>query len=447
MPEIQRPPAITPLLRPWRNLGRNSVPRLLIFLTCSLLLFVLSPHATGLVRAARAMSAATGHISGQLLNGSNHSSPVGNQSVTLQMLQGNSSRDLITLTTDGQGRYAFSALESDASVQYAVYTLYQQAQYFTDLIDLSKNANQQINLTVYDATNSTTNLAVVQLTVLLTKTNAQSSLLTISEDFFFENLGLKTYVGSLDASKGKPNALLFALPASARFLSLGESFNGYKNAQVDTGFASTAAVPPGQSEFSFSFQVPYSGTTYQFDYQAVYPTVALTVLTPLDILATPHGLTARGSSNTPSGIYQKFSTQTLGAGQSVALQLASLPLQAPTTSQQTAVNPGQIWLVVLLILLIALAGVGAFLYNARRRRAKQITGQKKGPPATSKKAGLGQEALLREMLELDQAYEHGKLKKAAYQEQRSRLKARLRNLVSEQQETASKATPSGGGKK
>jgi hypothetical protein len=376
---------------------------------------------------------------------------VANQSVTLHMAQGNNSRDLITLTTDAQGRYSFSALESDSSVQYAVYTLYQGAQYLTNLIDLSKNADQQVNLTIYDATTSTTNLAVVQASILLDKPNAQGGLLTVSEDFYFENLGLTTYVGSLDASHGKPNALLFSLPSNARFLTLDDSFNGYNSIQVNTGFASNAAVPPGTSRFSFSFQVPYSSTNYQFSYQAVYPTVVLSVLTPLNILTTPQGLTSQGPSNTQSGTYQLFKTQTLGAGKSVSLQLAGLPTptKAVPSQEQTAINPGLIWLVVLLILLMALAGIGGYLYNTRRRRASS-TKKKKAQigknvaPAARKKTSVSKEDLLQDMLKLDKAYEAGTLKKAAYQEQRARLKARLRNLMSEEPETA---RSSGGGKK
>ncbi|HEX4713731.1 MAG TPA: hypothetical protein VH164_02265, partial [Ktedonobacteraceae bacterium] len=151
-----------------------------------LLLCLIFPHMSGVVHAASMGSA--GRVSGQLLNGSHNNAPVANQSVTLQMAQGNNSRDLVTITTDAQGHYTFGALESDSSVQYAVYTLYQGAQYFTNLIDLSKNANQQVNLTVYDATTSTANLAVVQASILLDKPNQQSGTLNVSEDFFFENL-------------------------------------------------------------------------------------------------------------------------------------------------------------------------------------------------------------------------------------------------------------------
>lgn len=413
------------------NQGPRCIPRVLVFLLCSLMLFAFAPRVAG------AVSASTGHISGQLLNGSQHDKPIANQSVTLQMTQGNNARDLLTLNTDAQGRYSFSTLDTSVSIQYAIYAPYQGAHYVTDLIDLSKDADQQVNLRVYDATTSTSNLAVVQATILIDKPNAQSGMLTITEDFVFENLGLTSYVGSLDSSQGKPNALLFSLPAQARFLSLTTGFDGYESVQVDAGFASTAAVLPGTSEFSFSFQIPYSGTNTSFTYQTVYPTLSLSAFTPLSILTTSQGLTGQGPASTKSGTYQLFTAKTLGADKSVSLQLDGLPAPSKAAPAQAPVNSGLIWLVVLLIMLIALTSAGGYLYSTRRRRAtrtkKSSTSVRKNASTTSsKKAPASKEALLQELLELDKAYEAHKMKKAAYQEQRSRLKARLRNLMSEQ---------------
>lgn len=434
----------------------NCAPRLLVFLVCTLGMFFIFPQIGSPAHAARA---ATGHIYGQLLDGSRNKAPVANQSVTLQMAQGNSSRDLITITTDAQGRYSFSALQTDAGTQYAVYTLYQGAQYVTDLIDLSKKPDQQANLTVYDATTSTSNIAVVQASILIDKPNTQAGTLTISEDFVFENLGTTTYVGSLTpTSQGRPNALLFSLPAGAKLLTPASGFDGYNYIQVNggpaSGFATNAAVPPGTSEFSFSFQVPYSGTGYHFSYQTVYPTVSLSLLTPTNILTTPQqGLTSKGPTNTKSGTYTLFQAQTLGAHKSIEAQLDGLPAPAKVTPQQPLTSSGMLWLVALLIMLMALAGIGGYLYNIRRHRAasqrkRQAALARKSEPQATRKGAATKESLLREMLELDKTYEAGKLKKTVYQEQRARLKARLRDLMDEQPgkrtETASKTARSSG---
>ena len=116
---------------------------------------------------------------------------------------------------------------------------------------------------------------------MIDKTDAQSRLITISENYIFENLGLTTYVGSLKAKNSKPDALRFSLPKNARNVLLKSGFDGYQVIQVDSGFATDASVPPGMSQFAFSFQVPYTASSYDFSYTVVYPTVNLTLLVPL----------------------------------------------------------------------------------------------------------------------------------------------------------------------
>ena len=394
-----------------------------------------------------AHSAGTGHIYGQLLDGTKKKAPVAGQSVTLQMAQGNNASDLTKVTTDAEGRYSFSGLNSDKSINYAIFTLYQGAQYVTDLIDLSSKPVQQVNLTVYDATASISNIAVVQASALIEKPDTQNGVITISESFFFENLGATTYVGSLQATGGKPNALRFSLPPGARKLALSDGFNGYSVIQVNPGFAADAAIPPGTSQFAFSFQVPYTASSYDFSYTAVYPTVYFSLLVPLDIHATSSGLNSEGPKDTGKGTYQLLDTKQLTAGNQVHARLDGLP--APKAAPISA-PPGQsyLWIVVGLLIMLAIIVVTSFLYHVTRRqspsRQKRPSSRKAashGQKASNQPVAHGtrtkeeashdrQQALLQELLDLDTAYESGKIKKAAYQERRARIKAQLRSLMS-----------------
>ena len=423
---------------------------LTILLTTLLFLFPLTASAHTL-----AYSAGTGRIYGQLLDGTKKKAPVVGQSVTLQMAQGNNASDLTKVTTDAQGRYSFTNLNTDKSINYAVYTLYQGAQYFTDLVDLSGKPVQQINLTVYDATTSISNIAVVQASALIEKPSTQNGTITISESFFFENLGATTYVGSLQATGGKPNALRFSLPPGARKLSLSDGFNGYRAIQVDPGFASDAAIPPGTSQFAFSFQVPYTASSYDFSYTAVYPTVYFSLLVPLDVHATSSGLNSEGPKDTGKGTYQLLDTKQLTAGNQVHARLDGLP--APKTAPASAPS-GQnyLWIVVGLLIMMAIIVVTSFLYHVTRRPSpsrqkrapsakaashRQKTSNRPATHTTRKQEEAShdrRQALLQELLDLDTAYEAGKIKKAEYQERRARTKAELRTLMSAETQKAGK---------
>jgi hypothetical protein len=371
----------------------------------------------------------TGRIYGQLLDGTKRNAPVVGQSVTLQMAQGDNARDLTRVATDAHGMFTFSGLNTDKTINYALYTLYQGAQYYTDLIDLSTKPVQQINLTVYDATTNIANIAIVQANVLIDKADAQNGLITISENFFFENLGLTTYVGTLQANGSKPNALRFSLPNNARNLSLRAGFDGYQVIQVDPGFASDATLPPGTSQFAFSFQVPYTTPNYDFSYTAVYPTVDLSLLVPLNFHAISAGMDSQGLINANQHTYQQFKAQKLLAGDQIHIQLEGLPVpqSAPSPSP---LNQNTLWIIVALLLMLAIVGVTWFIYRFSRRQTPSTQKQTvQSPSAAHQSSKDQQEALLQELLDLDTAYEAGKIMQAEYQERRAITKARLRSLI------------------
>jgi hypothetical protein len=427
----------------------------------------------------------TGRIYGKLLNGTKRNAPVAGQSVTLQMAQGDNARDLTNVTTDTHGMFSFSGLNTDKTINYALYTLYQGAQYYTDLIDLSTKPVQQINLTIYDATTSVANIAIVQANVLIDKADAQKSLITISENFFFENLSTTTYVGSLQANGSKPNALRFSLPNNARNLSLRSGFNGYQVIQVDPGFATDAALPPGTSQFAFSFQVPYTTSSYDFSYTIVYPTVNLSLLVPLNIHASSAAMDSQGPVNANQRTFQQFNAKKLLADSQIHVRLDGLPVSQPAANPQP-LNQNTLWIILALLLMLAIVSVTWFIYRFSRRQS--ITRQKQ-TPQTSRRGGSGvdvgkgplgrpasnmdarqrplgrpassssndahpsqkdqQEALLQELLNLDKAYEAGTIKKVEYEERRSRTKTELRSLMNKdfvEKSTTTKKTARSSGK-
>ena len=395
-------------------------------LTLVLSLFSVSASAHAITNTG------TGHIYGQLLDGTKRNAPVAGQSVTLQMAQGDNARDLTNVTTDVHGMFSFSGLNTDKTINYALYTLYQGAQYYTDLIDLSTKSGQQINLTIYDATTSIANIAIVQANVLIDKADAQNSLITISENFFFENLGTTTYVGSLQANGSKPNALRFSLPGNARNLSLRSGFDGYQVIQVDPGFATDAAVPPGMSQFAFSFQVPYATSSYDFSYTIVYPTVNLSLLVPLNIHASSAAMDSQGPVNANQRTFQQFNAKKLLADSQIHVQLDGLPVSQHAVNPQP-LNQSTLWIILALLLMLAIVSVTWFIYRLSRHQA--TARQKQTLQTSSNDAHPSQrdqrEALLQELLNLDKAYEAGRIKKAEYEERRTRTKAELRSLMSQ----------------
>lgn len=410
-------------------------------LSCTLALFVfssMSAHAAG-----RSTGADIGRIYGYLLDGTNNNAPVANQSLTLQMTEGGKASDLRSTPTDTHGAFSFSGLSTSKTINYAIYTRYQGAPYVTNLIDLSSRSVQQLDLVVYDATTSTAKIDAVQTIVVLDAPPNSGGFITVSEYFFFKNADTHTYVGSLKTGSGKPNALLFSLPPGARDVSLIKGFDQAQTVEADVGFATNAAVPPGVSQFVFSFQVSYTSTQYDYTYTPEYPTEQLSVLVPSNLHATS-ALTSIGIITANSHPYHLFQSKDLPVGARVPTQITGLPA-ATSTHNSSTLNPTFLLLIVGLLIMLAILFVTWFLSRSTHRSKLARTvlhnnGQrsKQAVAATVKidtldsidTAQSQQQTLLEKLLELDKAFEAGKIKKSVYSERRAKIKARLRALMS-----------------
>ena len=397
--------------------------------------------------ASAHISANSGRITGQLLDGTKNNAPLAGQKVTLQEAQGANSRDVSTMTTDAHGNYSFSNLATDKTINYAVYMNYQGAQYVSDLVALGTTPTQKVNLTVYEATKSTAKIAVLLDTILMHQPDPQTGLMSVSEIISFRNLDSRTYVGSFDTSKGKPNTLRFSLPGNAKNVTLGTGFDGYQTVQVDLGFATNAALPPGITQFSFSYEIPYSAAAYNFRYVVVYPTLQLSLLVPPTLQVDPGFMASAGITNSGDHPYRLFQSSDLLSNDEVHVTLEGLPT-ATTNSPTQLLNTNTIWLVVGGIVLLAIIVIVGFLasFNRRKKKAATRKGSKgkstSAGPTTAKNAKKEvvsatpkdkQEVLLQELLTLDKSFESGKLSKAIYTDRRAKTKARLRSLLSEQE--------------
>ncbi|GLV57568.1 hypothetical protein KDH_44040 [Dictyobacter sp. S3.2.2.5] len=407
-------------------------------LLISILAFIVLNWQVTPVHAA----AENGQISGQVLDGTNNNAPVSGQDVTLQQAQGSNSRDAGTVKTDARGRFTFSKLATDQTITYVVYTRYQGAQYVSNGMTLNQKAVQSANVQVYEATTSTDNVAVVRSTVLMRQDDPSKGVINVSQAFSFQNLNKKTYVGSLNASKGKPNALLFSLPAGVRNITLGSGFSGYQVIQVNQGFATDAALLPGTNEFSYSYEVPYTGSTYTFPYETQYPTVSLSVLVDPALHASSKDLTSTGIVNADNRAYHSFSATVLPAHKQVAMSLEGLAVPA-SHAGSPSFNAATIWLIVGVLVLVAIVAMTWFLLRSQRKRVatqqkpdanKQARTEDKATPKAPV-ADNPEQALLQELLKLDKEYEAGNITKDRYEKQRARTKARLRSLMSEKETT------------
>lgn len=384
-----------------------------------------------------------GQIDGNVLNGTNGGQPLANQSVALILHIGAGQQQVATTITDATGTFHFTGLATDQQDIYEASVAYQGATYTSDPISLAGNPRPPaITVLAYDATSSDAQVGVGRVTLLFDKPDIESGTIHVVELATMVNAGQQTFVGQTGPSNGMPMGLLrFALPDGYRNLLPQDGFGSGQIIQVNRGFASTAPVLPGDSQFAFSFTYPYDGTRSTFTYEAAYPTVQVVVLMPPGITVSMPGAKSLGTVDASGSKMQVWQAGPLLRGKTTTLTMSALPVPG----QRPTFDP--IWLDVIAAL-VALVGFGLVVYYLRRSSGRGIpllpVRARSAPPtqrATAAADGATADSaardtpdtkdtkaddLLRALARLDREHDDGKLEDVPYRVQREALKTELK---------------------
>lgn len=395
-----------------------------------LALLAVAIFIAGMDHTVRAATHADATISGVVVNGTHNNAPIANQQVTLQEVSGDAPHDIALASSDTSGHFSFEHVADSGSAIYRVTTSFQGGYFSSAPLTFAELPSGGVTLAVYDVTHSAAKLRVLSATALFREPRPANGLIGVAELFTFQNESATAFVGTTDPVDGQPMGLLrFALPPGATNFTLGKGFDGAQAAQVSAGFGASATIPPGQTQFAFVFDLPYSGTTYTFPLKLVYPTAKLTALVPQDITVQSGDFADKGIITTAGSQYHLLEHGPLTADGQAQLRLDALPPPGtPPTLDARLLTVFALLLALLLALLAGLyiwrgelAGVFGLAPAAiTRRRAKS---QPASPHEEERVA------LLRQLLALEQARAKGKLDAEAYRREESATRDKLKALL------------------
>jgi type 1 fimbria pilin len=379
----------------------------------------------GVAGAPTARAAGTGRIDGNLVDGTTGGTPLAGQTITLMHQAGSALSQAGTTLTDAHGDFHFTGLGTDASDLYAATVTFQGAPYSTDVLVPSDNAPTRVTLLAYEATSSDAQIGIGPVAVQLQSPDVAMGQIHVAELVTVVNAGQRTFVGSSNPANGKPmNLLRFALPAGATNIVPRSGFENAQVIQVDRGFATTATVPPGQTQFSFTFSFPYDGTRAVFSYKAIYPTARVLVVAPRSLHMLAPGLHATAAPS-GSGSIQVWQSQAVPAGESVSVGLTDLPVPG----ERPNLSPVALDVLGAVLALLALAALGYALRRGTGLAPARVGAAAGGESLTAALDGPAPASLVRALAKLDQDRAAGTLEEAPYQVQRAALKAEITSRV------------------
>ena len=395
-----------------------------------LALLAVAVFFAGLGHTARAAAQTDATISGVVVNGTHDNAPLGSQQVALQDVSGDTPRDIALGSSDASGHFSFEHINDTGSAIYRVTTTFQGGYFTSAPLPLAQIPSNGVTLSVYDVTHSTASLRILSATALFREPRPANGLIGVAELFTFQNESATAFVGTTDPVDGQPMGLLrFALPAGATNITLGKGFDGAQAAQVAAGFGANATIPPGETQFAFVFDLPYTGTSYTFPLKVVNPTEKLTALIPQDITVQPGDFSDKGMITTAGSQYHLLEHGALDAGAQAQFSLDGLPKPGtPATLDARLLTIFAGLLALLLALLVGLyirrGDLAAVFGLAPAAITRRRTKSRAASPHEEERT-----ALLRQLLTLEQARAKGKLEAETYRREEAATRDQLKALL------------------
>ena len=350
-------------------------------------------------------------LTGRIVNLSDDaSSPVG-LDVILHVFTPDGGVDTRTGVTGSEGAFAFSDVPTGPEVRYALTTTYRDITYGVE----PENLQTPVVLGVYETTNDLAALHINSHILIIRNADPRGKIISAAEVVLISNVQDRAFQPIMQPASAM-NFLRFTVPDGTSGLQVQSDLPSGDVMDVGTGFGLTAAVPPGSHQVSFNYTFPYEGSSVSFSPTFLQGASIFRILIP-EGLGEASGLGLNEAQTTSIGeeVYRVWSVPNLTSRTSLEIELTGLPQPSLWQRTSNAVEENHLLVIGIPALVAATLSI-ILLYNLHRRR-----------PITT--TNTNPQGLIDEIARLDNLYEGGNLDKSEYQQQRNRLKQRLRSEI------------------
>jgi hypothetical protein len=354
-----------------------------------------------LAGVAPASAAERGVITGRVVNETT-GKPAAGAEVTLAAAdEDGTGKVQRTVTTDKDGTYRFDGLPSGASWLYVVDARFDGGLFPGSPFRFPPGERPllETSLRVWNTTTDPNSIIIARDAMFVLPSEDSVGVVesvTVLNQTDFAYIGR----GMTDGSAGE-TTFGFGLPAGAGDVRVeNASFDVPELVETDYGFGITVALPPDESDFTYSYRVPADALTYVLSKTALYPTADLLVFAGEPLKIQSDRLDAKGTETIDGKTYERWEAPGLvDAGDTVLIQASA---EAELQWWPFALGASG---------LVAAIGVGYLLMRRRPRRTQAVR--------------KSREELIAAIASLDVAYESGDVKEGEWESQRAKLKSLL----------------------
>jgi hypothetical protein len=280
--------------------------------------------------------------------------------------------------------------------------------------DTDKRPIWEVDVSVWDTTDDPNSILIRRNDAFLVPDDVTVSMV---DSYRVVNTTDLAYIGR--GGSGSQSVMSFPLPAETQrdtIRILNEPRVGVPRLiETEFGFGIPTAIPPGQTQFQFSYEVEGSGGIYDLTRTALYPILDAAVFVQDPLKLESNRLSEEGSVEIGKDPYTEYSTdETIDAGDPI--QLLALA--------EAGMSP---WLIAGAGAGIALIGAFVFIGIALRRRrpAKSTVTTPPAAPSPSR-----QDTVVA-IAELDLRYRNGEIAESEWRARRELLKSSVEERAPE----------------
>ncbi len=326
----------------------------------------------------------------------------------------------VETTTDDDGTFS---LDVESIGEGRFYRVVVDDGVYTPYVDLiAGNATDDLTLTVYERTAALDDISVTTYSMVIPIIDASEGVIGVLSAVNMVNSGDKVYLADLtDPDLTGFNLLRFNLPIGFQELTVESDLPSGNVMEINTGFAISNPVPPGEYSMVISYSVPFEGGKLEYPMRLPFGAESVTILLPVNSgELTGLGLTRGEVVNIGDGRYIQYQGSNYERRAELNVIISGLP--RPDLQGQLLDFFSSVQFRIALIISVALAMVAIVLYVvlATRRRARVAIAGGSNTDDGSATTGDRSE-ILEAIARLDELHDLGKIAEDEYLEQRRQL--------------------------
>ena len=310
----------------------------------------------------------------------------------------------ITTVSPDVPLFEFTNLMQDEDIQYRLAWEYGGV---TDQIFLVDEADpQNLTVVIYETTDSLENIRVGAHATIIPTVVGSDRLMGALDLVTIRNDGDRTFV----PDPSNPNftgldMLRFSLPRGYEELAVDSVLPQGQLLEIDTGFAMTNPIPPGEHEILYSYAINYSGTKLEFIRTLAFGVDELRVLIPPelgDVVA--EGMKPTKTTELGETVYKEYSGTGYEPGFKMNFAIVDLPQPGLFKRMNESIPGGNaVMFGSVMIVVAVMMGLVVYVLVTTRRR--------------------GRMEILQQIVDLDKRFEKGKIDANEHQANRKVLTA------------------------